>query len=573
AAATILGGSDATADGVRILAGAPGAGALVVNNGTIEGTVGVDFQSGTSPAAGTLTNNGLIASSSGVSGNAVVFGRGAERLLLQAGGAFIGGVVGGTPAGSSTTLELAGGTEGSLTGLASNSGTVTDSAGSFAFSAIGTIALDSGAAWTIVAPGTLSTLDNAGALSIAGGSVTVTGSLTNSGSLAVGGGTLTAATGLLADPGVITVGAGGLLQASGGGIAAAGTPDIEVGGGAASTLDVTGAGATVNSGQYRLAIGSTGNGSVLVSQGGTILAATKFAADEAITVGGSSGATGALTVNGFGSKLAGTGQLSVGFGGNGSLLIENQATATTGGNTVDKSQGFEAGQLGGGSGDVTVTGAKSLLSNTGRFVIGDAGFGSLSIQAGGTVITSPGTVAGLAGAVVASLASGSGSSVNVTGAGSNWQVGGSLVVGGAGAGSLSITNGATVTAATLDAGIVVGSSGILTVAGASADLTTTGTLSVGDGGSGELSILNGANVNIGGDFNIGQTAGGSGNVDIEDATGTVFVGGNLNLGAGGPAVLTVGPTSTLRVDNGGINAGPNAALNLYTAIDPIFANG
>jgi hypothetical protein len=51
------------------------------------------------------------------------------------------------------------------------------------------------------------------------------------------------------------------------------------------------------------------------------------------------------------------------------------------------------------------------------------------------------------------------------------------------------------------------------------------------------------------------------------------VGGNLNLGAGGPAVLTVGPTSRLYVDNGGINAGPSGVLNLYTSIDPIYLSG
>ena len=53
----------------------------------------------------------------------------------------------------------------------------------------------------------------------------------------------------------------------------------------------------------------------------------------------------------------------------------------------------------------------------------------------------------------------------------------------------------------------------------------------------------------------------------------MYVGGNLNLGLGSAAVLTVGPGSTLEVDNGGINAGPAGVLNLYTSIDPLFADG
>jgi T5SS/PEP-CTERM-associated repeat protein len=552
-------------DGVRVSAGVAGSGAVVMNDGTIAGSVGVDFQSGATEAAGTLTNDGLI---EGTSGDAVVFGTGNERLVLESGGVFVGGVVGGAAPGSSTTLELAGGTQGTLSGLAANGGTVTDGAGSFLFSAMGTIAVDAGALWTLIAPGTVNTLDNAGGLGVAAGAVTVTGSLTNSGSLAIGGSTLIATTGQVADPGIITVGAGGLLKAGGGGIIAAGTADIQVGGASDAALDVTGAGATVNTGGYQIGIGSSGDGSVLVGLGGTVLAGTPFVADAAISIGGSAGATGGLTVTDPGSLVRSVGQLSVGLGGNGSLLIENQATVVAGNNAVDKSEGLDVGQLATGSGEVTVTGTHSLLSNTGRFVVGDAGLGSLSIQAGGTVLTTPGAVAGLAGATIASQSSASGSSATVTGPGSTWQITGSLTVGNAGAGALSITNGAAVTAATLNAGAAANSSGIVTVTGTNAALTTTGSLSIGGAGAGELAILNGANVFIGGDLDIGQTAGGSGNADIEDTTGTVFIGGDLNIGAGGPGELTIGPDATVELDNGGVNLGANATLIQFSPLDP-----
>ncbi len=114
-------------------------------------------------------------------------------------------------------------------------------------------------------------------------------------------------------------------------------------------------------------------------------------------------------------------------------------------------QGFDVAQSTGGLGDVIVTGSKSLLSNTGQFVVGDAGLGSLSISAGGTVITTPGTVTGLAGLAIGNTAGASGSSVTVAGAGSNLKVTGLLDVGGAYSGSLQLSSGATVTAGSLDA--------------------------------------------------------------------------------------------------------------------------
>jgi hypothetical protein len=203
ATATILGGSNATADGVRIAGGAAGSGALVLNDGTIEGTVGVDFLSGATEAAGTLVNNGLI---EGFSGEDVVFGTGVERLVLQSAGAFLGEVIGGTATGSSTTLELADGTDGTLNGLANNSGTVTDSAGSFSFSFFETILVDSTASWTIAGLATLDTLDNAGGIGLSGGTVTI-GQFVNDGLVQVqNGATATIAAPQISGTGEIKLG-------------------------------------------------------------------------------------------------------------------------------------------------------------------------------------------------------------------------------------------------------------------------------------------------------------------------------------------------------------------------------
>jgi T5SS/PEP-CTERM-associated repeat protein len=272
------------------------------------------------------------------------------------------------------------------------------------------------------------------------------------------------------------------------------------------------------------------------------------------------GGTAAWTLT-AGATLSAAAGISVDEAGSGAL------TLIGGGNIIGQGTLDVIASAPGSSAMVTVAGVGSLWSSAGELDVGDAGLGSLLVSSSGTVTTT-------SGATIANAVGSDGSSAEVIGAGSALQVTGSLVVGQGAAGSLSVYSAGTVTAASADLGAGVGSSGAAVVGGLGSQMTLTGSLIVGDSGIGNLSILNGANVNIGGNFNIGQGIGGSGNVDIEDATGTVFVGGNLNIGVNGaPSVLTVGPTSTLMVDNGGINAGANAVLNLYTSIDPQYLSG
>jgi antigen 43 len=332
-------------DGVRISADAPGGGADVQNDGTIVGGVGVDFATGATAAAGTLINDGLIESTAGSTGYAVLFGQGTERLVLQSAGTIVGNVLGGEAAGSSTTLELAAGTQGTLSNLGGNSGTVTDAAGSFGFSAIGTLVLDAGASWIVDGPGTLATVSNAGALSLSGGAVTVTGSLTNTGGLTIGGDTLTATAGLLTDGGVITVGAGGLLKANG--------ASITVGNIASSELDI--------------------------GAGGTVTAAVVDAAAQ-------SGSSGIISVTGTGAALITTGSFVVGSDGAGELSVLNGATVHVGG-------ALEVGQLATGSGNVDIEDAS--LSVAGNLDLGLGGnAGVLTVGTGATLTVNGGLIGG-----------------------------------------------------------------------------------------------------------------------------------------------------------------------------------
>ena len=302
-----------------------------------------------------------------------------------------------------------------------------------------------------------------------------------------------------------------------------------------------------------------------------------FARQNDIAAGATLTDAGTLALNGqvqVDGKLTETSHLlTVGQGGTGELLIENQGVVVSI-QPASASVGLDIGRGAGDAGDVVVTGPQARLLSAGQFVVGDAGSGSLAIRNGATVGTKSGGIAGLAGAVIANGSGAAGSSVNVTGAGSDWQVGGALNVGSAATGMLGITDGATVTASTLDAGVGASGAGVVTVSGPKADLVITGTVTIGDAGSGELSILDGANATIGGDLNVANAGTGTGNVDIEDTTGTITFGGNILVGFNGFGVFNIGFNVNYIQNNGGIIFGPDSsgAINSFADPSPFLSN-
>ncbi len=321
------------------------------------------------------------------------------------------------------------------------------------------------------------------------------------------------------------------------------------------------------SGTNSLAAGVT-----LTDRGTLLLNGTALSGAGSATISDTAGNFADATIDGAGAVWSGPVELVVGDQGNGSLIVGNQGTVQTAGDTsVDPSQGFAIAQSAGGSGNVAVIGGKSLLSNTGRFLVGDAGFGKLSIEAGGTVITTPGTVAGLNGAEIAAQAGSDGSAVDVTGASSNWSITGSLLVGEAAFGSLAVSGGGAVAADQMDVGVLAGGSGIVSVVGKGSDLTLAGQLTVGDAASAELSILSGGSVSaLNGD--IGLQANGTGNVDIEGPGSHLDIANDLNIGETGVGVLTLGNGTELTVVNN-LNIGANGVLNQFGGIiDPSVVN-
>src|SRR6185312_7635290 len=200
---------------------------------------------------------------------------------------------------------------------------------------------------------------NQGGTAVAGGQITIGDSvdlpagdsiITPSGSFVASFGTL------ITSDGVLNVGPGGSVIRSGG-THAAGIAGVVVGNGSGSsgTVNVTGGGlppvgttvinpALLSTGGDSLVVGESGQGQMVVSSGGTVLAGTQFASDSAVLIGAMPGTSGFLEIADLGPT-----------------------------------QGVVIGQFSGGAGNLSVMGLGSQLSNTGRFVVGDQGLGSLTI--------------------------------------------------------------------------------------------------------------------------------------------------------------------------------------------------
>ena len=282
-------------------------------------------------------------------------------------------------------------------------------------------------------------------------------------------------------------------------------------------------------------------GTALLDQGTLMLNGAALTDGGVATISGPVGIAASVVVTGPASSLQVTGPLIVGMAGDGQVEVDSHGTVSTGDDAAAPAAGVEVGEAAGGSGDVTVAGSQSLLANTGEFIVGDVGVGTLSIQSGGTVTTTPGSVAGLAGLAIADTAGASGSLVEINGTGSQLDVTGLLNVGSGGSGALELSGGATVTAGSLDAGNAVAAVGQINLSGTNTGLDVSGAATVADDGTGVLSVLSGATFSAA-SLTIGNAGNSSGAMIVSGSGSVVNLSGSLNIGTAlGTGDLTVGP--------------------------------
>ena len=205
--------------------------------------------------------------------------------------------------------------------------------------------------------------------------------------------------------------------------------------------------------------------------------------------------------------------------------------------------------------------------------IGRLGQGKLDIESGGMVVLTNNSSS------FVGVQNGGTGEVTVTGANSLWSNSASLIIGAAGNGTLNIADGAEVRSEVFSVGDLAGGVGTATV-GNGGQLNVTGQLYVGRWGTGSLTI-DGGEVSNGGVAVIGGTASNPGAGEVHLVT-TSALGGrwhsqsDILVGWRGTALLTV--ASSTEVESGGririaTEGGATGTVSLRGSLTASAANG
>jgi outer membrane autotransporter protein len=233
------------------------------------------------------------------------------------------------------------------------------------------------------------------------------------------------------------------------------------------------------------------------------------------------------------------GLLAVGDTGSGTLNIGDGVNAG-----VVTSSAAVLGIASTATGVVNISGAGSLWDIGGSsLTIGLAGTGQLTISGGGRLESGLSIIGYDASAL---------GTVTVTGAGSIWNISSDLAIGNLGQGALTISNGGTVNSGRATIGASA-ASGNVTVTGAGSTWTTTGDLSIGVGGvnsTGALTVSAGGGVNVVGDALIGADAGSQGHVSVSGSGSIWNVSGSFDVGNAGSGILDIDANASVVVTSG-----------------------
>lgn len=557
---------------------------LSATNSTASVTVGLNSSGTLSIQAGGVVKSffGAIGVNTGGSGVVTISGSGSQWLFNNVSNSFQIGQSGSSGTGSVSITN--GGLLNATSLLAYNSASINvDGAGS---------KLDLTSSFAITGGLTLGLTGTNNTLNVTNGATLITGTgdftVANGSRVAVqlsGPGTSwTVATGFAGYTPIILVGGGGAGVATmtvGNRAVVNDGGDIEVDSTGTASLAISGS-AYVQSGSiYAVRIGKNASGSLALNTGGTLTANNTY-------IGEYTGATGTATVSGAGT-VWNPGMLNVGsIGGSGTVNV-------SGGARVNGAGSIGSGS---GSGNMLLSGSGTqwyanpsgssvnnfiLVNSTGTLQVQQGAFvgannltaggnGKIVVQDAGTVVQTSFGISGnatgqiLNGAVVSGTGTGSGviasgssnAFVLVDGAGSQWNMGGSLLAGSTGSGTLTIQNGGVVSAGKVYIGYDNSGDhgkGTVTVAGPGSALTSTGLMHVGDYGdrgsllvqnSGSVSSVSGTTTteNNSGIAFLGTTSGTAtitGSGSIWNNTGNFFIGGS---GTGVLSVINGGRMST-----------------------------
>lgn len=259
-------------------------------------------------------------------------------------------------------------------------------------------------------------------------------------------------------------------------------------------VNISGAGSAWNA-SGDLSVGEAGRGNFNLREGGA-------AESTNASLGVASSGNGEVTLSGADTLWTIRSSLYVGRSGFGKVNVTTGATATADTATIGE-------QLSSFTSQVNVSGDGSLWAVSASVIVGDAGNGQLNIINGGH---------SSAASAVLGNAAGSHGELNLNNIGSSWQVSDALTIGNLGEGVLGMQGGE-VTSGSAILGSQAGSLGVATVF--SGIWTNSGSLVVGGAGHGT--------VNLTGDGILKVGAAGDGAVVLAESAGSV---GSLVIGQG-----------------------------------------
>ncbi|QIF04081.1 autotransporter-associated beta strand repeat-containing protein [Roseimicrobium sp. ORNL1] len=282
-----------------------------------------------------------------------------------------------------------------------------------------------------------------------------------------------------------------------------------------------------------------------------ILAATTtlcaFATEQTATWTSSNGNWNNSNGNAWSPRGVPTSSTSVRFGS--SSVSSSTVQATVNGNSV-VSAGASIGYSSGKTATVIVQdtgGNAGLWTASGTMTVGDAGTGTLTIRSGGEVKVTTG------GANIGQQSDGVGT-VTVTGTGSKWNITGGMTIANEGQGSLTISSGGVVTFTDyVKIGVAECATGTVLVTGAGSQWSgSSETIKVGYEGVGQLTIENGGRV-LANEVILGKEGSGEGTLNLKGTTGARGV---LEVGS----ILEGEGSGTINFDGGVLKARESGSL-------------
>jgi len=236
---------------------------------------------------------------------------------------------------------------------------------------------------------------------------------------------------------------------------------------------------------------------------------------------------------------------TIGGTGEGTLDVSGGAVVTATG--LASNDVLRVGDVAGSVGDVSLTGAGTLLDIAGQSAqIGNRGEGTLEVFAGAELRSGSGFL-GVFGA-------GSDGSALIADPNSHWNVANILEVGREGSGLLEIQNGGRVSAGNAFVGSAATGSGVVGVDGATSELAVSGLLVIGDDAPGRVELIDGGKVSatstevqplgtLAGDGTISGNLVNSGLVSPGLSAGTLAVEGNYVQFSPGTLAIELGGTT------------------------------